>query len=188
MRCTSSALQIFGGHGYIREHGMEQLVRDCRITPIYEGTNEVQAIDLVSRKLTGETGEFAIEFLQNWKQYLDAHSSDGGVAAYVGPTATALQHLTQATTWIQDNVHNDDAAARGAASQYLRLFALTIIACLWTQIMVAIRDRTGKFYDTKRKLANFYMRQVLPETASLHDTIATGDGALADFEVTDFSA
>ena len=187
MSCTLSAQQIFGGHGYIREHGMEQLVRDCRITPIYEGTNEVQALDLVSRKLTGKTGEFAIEFLQNWKQYLDAHSSDGGVAAYVGPTATALQHLTQATMWIQDKVHNNDAAARGAAAQYLRLFALTVIACLWTQIMVAIRDKTGAFYDTKRKLANFYMRQVLPETASLHDTIATGDGALADFEVTDFS-
>ena len=187
MRCTLSALQIFGGHGYIREHGMEQLVRDCRITPIYEGTNEIQALDLVSRKLTGKSGEFAAQFLRNWKQFLDTHSSDGGVAAYVGPTATALKHLTQATAWIQDQVQNDDAAARGAATQYLRLFALTIIACLWTQIMVAIRDKTGAFYDTKRKLANFYVRQVLPETASLHDTITTGDGALADFEVTDFS-
>jgi hypothetical protein len=125
--------------------------------------------------------------LQNWKHFLDEHSSDGSLAAWVGPTATALQHLTQATTWIQERLGSDDAAARGAASQYLRLFALTIIACMWTQIMVAIRGKTGAFYDTKRKVANFYMRQVLPETASLHDTVVTGDGALANFEVKDFS-
>ena len=187
MSSTLSAQQIYGGHGYVREHGMEQLVRDCRIAPIYEGTNEIQALDLVSRKVTGRMGEFADRFLDGWQQFLAAHSDDDKFNAFVEPTASALQRLIDATRWLQEKVQSDEAAVRGAASQYLRLFALTIIGCLWTQIIVSIDGKDGAFYDTKRKLARFYMQQVLPETASLLDVIVNGDSALADFDVSDFA-
>ena len=188
MSSTLSAQQIFGGHGYIREHGMEQLVRDCRIAPIYEGTNEIQALDLVGRKITGRMGEFADRFLDEWQKFLGEYSKDESVAATIGPAATALQRLIDATRWVQDKAQSDDAALRGAASQYLRLFALTIIACIWAQVIVTIRDKDGTFYDIKRKLARFYMQQVLPETAALLEVIVSGDGALADFDVADFTA
>ena len=185
MSSTLSAQQIYGGHGYVREHGMEQLVRDCRIAPIYEGTNEVQAIDLVARKITGKTGEFADRFLASWQEFLREHEDDEKVAAIVGPAAVALECLIDTTRWLREKVQSDDATARGAASQYLRLFALTIIACMWSQIIVSIRDKEGSFYDIKRKLARFYMQQVLPETSALAATIIQGADALADFEVSD---
>jgi alkylation response protein AidB-like acyl-CoA dehydrogenase len=187
MSSTLSAQQIYGGHGYVREHGMEQLVRDCRIAPIYEGTNEIQALDLAGRKVTGRMSAFANQFLGDWQQFLSEYSDDAKLAAIVEPAVAAMQRLIDATGWLQSKAESDGAALCGAASQYLRLFSLTIIACLWVQIIVSIRGKDGAFYDVKRKLARFYMQQVLPETAALLETIIHGDTALADFEVADFT-
>ncbi|MDH3265844.1 MAG: acyl-CoA dehydrogenase [Gammaproteobacteria bacterium] len=184
MSSTLSAQQIYGGHGYIREHGMEQLVRDCRIAPIYEGTNEIQALDLVARKVSGKQSEFANQFLSGWQTFLADHRNEDDVADCVEPAAIALQQLLDTTSWIQ---RSDDATQRGAACQYLRQFALALIACLWVQIVVSIRGKEGAFYDTKRKLARFYMQQVLPETASLATTIVNGAAALADISVSDLT-
>ena len=179
MSATLSAQQIFGGYGYIREYGMEQLVRDCRITPIYEGTNEVQALDLVARKLTGSTGEFADRFMREWLDYAQQHDDTSAAAA--------MQDLITATAWIRERHGSDDAAVRGAATQYLRLFALAITGCMWTRAVVAAQGKDGEFYASKRKVARFYAEQLLPETASLLQTITAGSEALADFEVADFS-
>jgi alkylation response protein AidB-like acyl-CoA dehydrogenase len=185
MASTLSAQQIYGGHGYVREHGMEQLVRDCRIAPIYEGTNEVQALDLVSRKVTGRMTEFANQFLAGWLSYLE-NSSAGDTAA---AAHEAMQRLIEVTQWLQARAEaGEDAALRGSATQYLRLFALTIIGALWTQIVDSIADKQGDFYDVKRKLAQFYMQQVLPETEFLAGVIVNGSDALLDFDVADFGA
>jgi butyryl-CoA dehydrogenase len=180
---TLSAQQIFGGHGYVREHGMEQLVRDSRIAPIYEGTNEIQALDLVARKVTGRMTDFANGFLGNLQQDLARHGDSVGDLA--APAEAALQRLLDTTTWIQEKAQSDEAAMRGAATQYLRLFGLTIIACVWVQVIAAIKDNDGQFYAVKRKLARFYMEQVLPETASIAETIVGGAAALAEFDVSD---
>ena len=186
MDSTLSAQQVYGGHGYVWDHGMDQLPRDCRITQIYEGTNEVQSLDLVSRKLTGKTGEFADRFLDDWGTFLAEHAGDDAVAACIEPAAAALQRLIRTTVWVREQLETDNATARGAATGYLRMFALTLIACLWAQIVVTIRDKDGAFYDAKRKVARFYMQQVLPATESLETTIVSGAGALADFDVADF--
>ena len=178
MEATLSAQQVFGGHGYVAEYGMEQLVRDCRITPIYEGTNEVQALDLVSRKLTGATGEFAVRLMDEWLAY--AKDQD---AAEV---ATSMQHLIDATTWIRERHESDDAAVRGVATQYQRLFSLAFIGCMWVKTLDAAQGKTGSFYDVKRKVARFYFDQLLPETSSLLATLTGGGDALASFEVSDF--
>lgn len=183
MSSTLSAQQVFGGHGYIREHGMEQLVRDCRITPLYEGTNEVQAADLVNRKITGQTGEFADRLFANWRKELESHVE---ISDSIAPALTALGHLEEATRWLRQKLGNDDRAARGAATAFLRLFALTSIACFWAQILIAIQDKNGAFYTTKRKTARFYMQQILPETDALHRVIIAGADSLADFEISDF--
>ena len=184
---TRTALQVFGGHGYIREHGMEQLYRDSRITSIYEGTNEVQAADLVSRKLTGRVGETADQLLQTWQDMLANSQKYSDLSNFVEPAQAALTRLLETTEWVRENIGSNDAAARGAASQYLRLFALTAIACLWVDIVGSIREKTGPFYATKRKTALFYLQQVLPETESLHRVIIGGAKSLADYSVDDFS-
>lgn len=187
MDCTLSSQQIYGGHGYVREHGMEQLVRDCRIAQIYEGTNEIQALDLVARKLTGKTGEFADRFLAGWQTFLAEHAAHDEFAQTVGPAADALDMLVETTAWVRDRLGSNPAAAMGAAYPYLNLFALTIIACLWAQIIVQIDGKTGSFYDAKRKLARFYMGQVLPETAALAAQITGGAEALAELSAADFA-
>jgi len=174
------AQQVLGGHGYVREHGMEQLVRDSRITQIYEGTNEVQAADLVLRKLSGATGQFADSLFSSWQKLLDEQKDDESIAQ---PASQALSRLRDATAWIRDA---DDAAARGAALNYQRLFALTAVACLWAQIIDSIRGKNGDFYETKRKTARFYMEQVLPETAALNEVITRGAESLVSFSVDDF--
>jgi alkylation response protein AidB-like acyl-CoA dehydrogenase len=187
MSSTLSAQQIYGGHGYVREHGMEQLVRDCRIAPIYEGTNEVQALDLVSRKVTGRMTDFTNQLLNDWLTFLDERA-DGDAGEIAAAARAALHRLIEATQWVQAKAQaGEDAAMRGCATHYLRLFALTIIGCLWAQIMDSIKDKSGEFYDVKRKLARFYVQQVLPETASLLDVVVNGADALAEFEVSDFA-
>lgn len=186
---TEAALagqQIYGGHGYIREHGMEQLVRDARIAQIYEGTNEVQALDLVARKLTGATGEFADRFLAEQKAALDELAADENLAFVTGPALAAHAALLDATAWIRGALQSDFAAAQGAATLYLRLFALTVIGCIWARIIGSIRGKDGAFYAAKRKVAAFYMQQVLPETAGLAAMITAGDTALTGFDVADF--
>jgi alkylation response protein AidB-like acyl-CoA dehydrogenase len=188
MSSTLSAQQIYGGHGYVREHGMEQLVRDCRIAPIYEGTNEIQALDLVSRKVTGRMTDFANQFLGDWLAFLDTQA-DGDNGEIAVSARTALQRLIEATEWVQAKAQaGEDATMRGCATQYLRLFALTIVGCLWAQITGSIAGKEGDFYDVKRKLARFYMQQVLPETAFLLDVIVNGSDAIADFDVSDFAS
>jgi hypothetical protein len=185
MSSTLSAQQIYGGHGYVREHGMEQLVRDCRIAPIYEGTNEIQALDLVSRKVTGRMTDFANRFLGDWKVSLD-ECADNEITEQA---RAALQRLIEATEWVQAKAQaGEDAAMRGCATQYLRLFALVTIGCLWAQIVDTIADKQGEFYDVKRKLACFYVHQILPETSSLLEVIVNGADAIADFEVSDFAS
>ena len=185
--CTLSAQQVFGGHGYIREHGMEQLFRDSRITQIYEGTNEVHAVDLVTRKLTSRIGECADRQFEMWQAVLTDNRDKRDTRDIIEPADAALAKLREATQWIRDKIETDDAAARGAATSYQRLFALTAVACLWVDIIVSIREKNGPFYDAKRKIARFYMRHVLPESESLHKVITTGADSLADFSVDDFS-
>jgi len=179
------ALQVLGGHGYVREHGMEQLVRDSRITQIYEGTNEVQAADLVLRKLTGKTGQFADSLFARWQQFLDEQKDSSDASVYIEPAAAALGRLKEATAWVRAA---DGAAARGAACNYQRLFALSTIACLWAQIIASIREKNGEFYEAKRKTARFYMEQVLPETTALHEIVTRGSDALTTFAVADFES
>ena len=188
MSATLSAQQIYGGHGYVREHGMEQLVRDARIAPIYEGTNEIQALDLVSRKVTGRMTDFTNQFLSDWLAFLDERA-DGDAGEIAAAARAALHRLIEATQWVQAKAQaGEDAAMRGCATHYLRLFALTIIGCLWAQIIDSIKDKSGEFYDVKRKLARFYVQQVLPETASLLDVVVNGADALAEFDVSDFAS
>lgn len=178
MEATLSAQQLYGGHGYIAEHGMEQFVRDCRITPLYEGTNEVQALDLVARKLTGATGEFTDRFLADWLAYAKEQGAPDVVSA--------MEHVIEATAWIRERHETDEAAVRGVATQYLRLFALAIIGCMWVKMKATASDEDSSLHAAKKKMALFYVKQILPETESLLATITGGAAALANFEVADF--
>ncbi|MFT5139903.1 MAG: alkylation response protein AidB-like acyl-CoA dehydrogenase [Lysobacterales bacterium] len=177
---TLEAQQVFGGHGYIREHGMEQLVRDSRIATIYEGTNEVQAADLVLRKLSANNGRIVEVFFADLKGMLSDQESQ---SEFVGPAMAALENLVQVTVWMQEKLLKDIAAVSGAATLYQRMFALTVVACLWADIIRTIDGKEGDFFETKRKLARFYMQNVLPEAESLGRAVTLGADSLADFDI-----
>jgi butyryl-CoA dehydrogenase len=180
------AQQVYGGHGYVREHGMEQLVRDCRITQIYEGTNEVQAVDLVKRKLTMHDGRLVDRFFARWDAFFQLHAGRESLAPYVGPAGDAFGLLKEATAQARRYLASNEAAAMGAATDYQRLFGLVTIGCFWAEIIALIESGDSAFHETKRRLAQIYMQQVLPEALGLHETIMNGAEALTAFEVERF--
>ena len=180
------AQQVFGGHGYIREHGMEQFVRDARIAQIYEGTNGIQAMDLVGRKLPREGGRAIRAFLEliggdiaEAKQ----NSDPAGVAAMLEP---ALSDLQGATMWLALNgPANPDNAGAGAYA-YMDLMGLVTLGWMWLKMArsasAALAKGEGRegndFYQAKLSTARFYAEQELPLSGALRKKIEAGADAL----------
>jgi len=162
---TNLGMQVFGGHGYIREHGMEQLVRDARIAQLYEGTNGIQALDLVGRKLPRH-------------MFIEDNQAEAEMAEFVLPLAKAFGRLQQATAWIAQQGLKDPEEAGAAATDYLRLFALTALAYLWARMAKVALDKPEaerqEFHQAKLATARFYMARILPQTSSLFATINAG--------------
>ena len=175
---TNAAMQIFGGHGYIRETGIEQLVRDARITQIYEGTNAIQALDLVGRKMPQHAGRLLRRFFHPISQFVEANLENPDLQDIVLPLAKAFARLQQSTIWIAQEGLKDPEQAGAAAGEYLRFFALVALGYMWALMAKVALERMGNgndaFYEAKLATARFYMQCVLPQTASLATSIAAG--------------
>ncbi len=175
-------VQVFGGHGYIREWGMEQLVRDARITQIYEGTNGIQALDLVGRKLGTGVGRLARRFFHPVSEYIETASEKPELQEFALPTAKAFAKLQQATAWLAQAGLADPEEAGAAATDFLRLFALTALAYMWCRMAeIALEKKTGHeaaFYEAKLAAARFFMARLLPETNSLFTMLTAGKSTL----------
>jgi len=165
------AQQVFGGHGYIREWGAEQLVRDARIAQIYEGTNGVQALDLIGRKILRDGGVTLRKFVDDMAQteVADEHQAE---------LNDALDRLVRVTAYIVDHAA-DDANLPGAVStDYLELFGLTIYAWLWARMVAAAP--ADDFGDAKRITARFYFQRLLPRTQGLEASICSSGDAVME--------
>jgi len=174
-------VQIYGGHGYIREHGVEQFVRDARITRLYEGANGIQALDLVGRKLGSHTGRLLRQFFHPVSAFLEAHMADKAMGEFVQPLAKAFARLQQATAWIAQQGMKDPEEGAAAATDYLKLFALVALGWMWARIAALALEKTNggagddaAFYEAKLATARFYMARVLPETSSLATALQSG--------------
>ncbi len=173
------AMQCFGGYGYIREYGIEQYARDARITMIYEGTNGVQAMDLVGRKLPYNTGEYLGAFFHPVQEFIDAHGDDPQMKEFIAPLARHVEYLRKATLWLaKEGIANPNAAAAGA-TEYLKMFGLVMFAFIWARqaklSLAAMGERHGDaFYQDKLVTARFFMARVLPQTLSLLAQITAG--------------
>ena len=181
---TVAAQQVFGGHGYIRETGMEQLVRDARITLIYEGANAIQALDLVGRKLPRDGGRALIAFFGE----VDAAIAEAGGEERLRDVAEALQKarddLEAATTWFMSNaLANPDHAGAGA-SDYMYLFGLVALGWMWARIAVtaaadlAAGEGDANFLEQKLILAHHFAARALPETATRLARVRAGAGTV----------
>ena len=178
-------MQVFGGHGYIRENGMEQYVRDARIAQIYEGTNGIQALDLVGRKLPAHTGRCLRQFFHPVRAYLEEKENDVSMHHYLMPLAKAFGRLQQATAWLaQRSMANPDEAG-AAACEYLRLFALVALGYLWMRMAdIGRSKRDGEealFYQAKVDTARFYFERILPQTGALFASIMSGADGMMKF-------
>jgi len=183
-KAAVEAQQVFGGHGYIREHGMEQFVRDARITQIYEGTNGIQAMDLVGRKLPKDGGRAIRSFLEIVGNDIKEARSLGDPAGVGRALEPALADLQAATMWLAQNaLTNPDNAGAGAYS-YMELMGLVSLGWMWLKMAAASQgaldgqtdDRS--FYEAKLVTARFYAERELPLTATLRRKIEAGAEAL----------
>ncbi|MBV9522589.1 MAG: acyl-CoA dehydrogenase C-terminal domain-containing protein, partial [Alphaproteobacteria bacterium] len=183
-------LQIMGGHGYIREHGMEQLVRDVRITQIYEGANGIQGLDLVGRKLPMANGRLLRRFFHPAERFIAAHRDEAALQEFVLPFAKAFGKLQQATILVAQRGMRDPEEGGAAASDYLRLFALTAFGFMWARMAVVslpkIAGEEAWFYKAKLATARFFMTRILPETSSLLTIISAGAKPLMQLEAEAF--
>jgi acyl-CoA dehydrogenase len=169
---TVMAQQVFGGHGYIAEHGMEQFVRDARIAQIYEGANGIQALDLVGRKIGKDGGRALMAFLNEVGVYVKEKSADDKMKPYVVPLGVAAGHLQQASMWFMQNALAKPDNAGAGSTDYMHLFGLVALGYMWCMIadaaLAKLPKANGSASSMNAKLvtARFFMERMLPETAS----------------------
>ncbi|QCO04664.1 acyl-CoA dehydrogenase C-terminal domain-containing protein [Azospirillum argentinense] len=186
------AVQVHGGHGFIWETGVEQYVRDARICQIYEGTNGIQALDLVGRKLPQDMGRLLRRFFHPVGAEIEADMEKEELAEFVLPLAKAFAKLQQATAIIAQKGLKDPEEAGAAATDYLRLFGLVALGWMWlrmvkaAQAKLAAGEGNAAFLEAKIRTARFYMAKLLPQTNALFITIMAGSKPLMEMEETAF--
>ena len=176
---TNLALQCFGGHGYIREYGMEQFVRDARIAQIYEGTNGVQAMDLLGRKVPDGHGRMVKRFAAIVERDLTAAAAHPELAPLAKDVADAFQSLAQTTGRVMARAQEDPDEVGAAAVDYLRFFGLVATGWMWV--------RMAALSEAKLATARFYVAKLLPQTRALAAQIDAGAGPVMKLDSSVFS-
>jgi hypothetical protein len=177
---TVAAQQVFGGHGYIVEHGMEQFVRDARIAQIYEGANGIQGLDLVGRKLGKDGGRAIMAFFAEVQAYLKEQAANEQMKPFIAPMNAALGHLQQASMWFAQNALAKPDNAGAGSTDYMHLFGLIALGYMWCKIAEAAIAKLPKAngsvprYSAKLVTARFFMERMLPETATRLARIQAG--------------
>ncbi|MFC6488929.1 acyl-CoA dehydrogenase C-terminal domain-containing protein [Nitratireductor sp. GCM10026969] len=174
------AQQVFGGHGYIEEHGMSQFVRDARITQIYEGANGIQALDLVGRKLPQDGGRAVQTFFATVGEFCETHRADEKMAPYTKALKKGLNDLQSATLWLMQNAMQKPDNAGAASYDYMHLLGLVALGYMWGRTVKTAQDRLAEggedtsFLEEKLVLGRFFMERVMPETGAHLARIASG--------------
>jgi alkylation response protein AidB-like acyl-CoA dehydrogenase len=185
VEATNLGLQVFGGAGYIRDTGIEQLVRDARIAQIYEGTNGIQALDLAGRKLFQQNGRLLRRFFYPVSEFIEENSQAAELKLFVLPLRQSLGRLQEATLWLAEQGLRDRDEIGAAATDYLRLFGLTTLAYMWARAAKLALKKTGgekdSFYRAKLATARFFMSRLLPQTQGILLALKSGAAPIMDF-------
>jgi hypothetical protein len=171
------AQQVFGGHGYIKEWGMEQIVRDARICQIYEGANGIQALDLVGRKLPKDMGRAITRFFNDSETFITSAYDGHTINPIVQPMTLALSQLKQATEWLSINGMKNPNDAGGASYYYMKLFGLVLLGMAHVKICLATDDKD------RHNTAQYFMDRMLPETLFLLRCIRSGSDTMMKAEL-----
>ena len=182
---TNACMQVFGGHGFIKEWGMEQFVRDNRINMIYEGTNTIQSLDLLGRKVLGNNGATLKKFGKLVGKLVEEEGVNEKMAEFITPIAILGDQMTKFTTEIGFKGFQNPDEVGAAAVDYLRVAGHLVFGYFWARMaQVALREiaagNTDPFYVAKVQTARFYFAKLFPETATLMRTARTGSKVLMD--------
>ena len=182
---TSGCMQVFGGHGYIKEWGMEQFVRDARINMIYEGTNTIQSLDLLGRKILGNNGATLRKFGKLIGRLVEEEGVNEKMSEFITPIAVLGEQMTKFTTEIGFKGFQNPDEVGAAAVDYLRVAGHLVFGYFWARMaQVALREiaagNTDSFYVAKLQTARFYFAKLFPETATLMRTARSGAKVLMD--------
>ena len=186
--CESAnlALQIYGGHGYIKDHGMEQLVRDARIAPIYEGTNGIQALDLVGRKMTRNDGEIIENFFSIINNYLNNLSTNKKLETIVKQFKKSFDELVFIANHLRSFNKNKINEINGTAVEFLQMFSYVSIGYIWLKLLIISieknNDNSNEFLKSKIATGKYYFNKVLPQTSFLKDHILSGASNYNDYK------
>ncbi len=183
MEITSDAMQIHGGYGYTKDQGIEQLYRDNRITPIYEGTNSVQAIDLVFRKLVTKNGDVIDKYITSLKS--DLSKGNEKVNSFCKKLQQYVNTLEDFSKWIKEKVNSSKDDANAACNDYLRVLGLVAVGHSWIKVLEVSYDdyeNNRDFYEDKIQTANFYFNRVLPRVESHYLSAISGTKYIMDYK------
>ena len=183
MELTSDAMQIYGGYGYTKDQGIEQLYRDNRITPIYEGTNSVQAADLVFRKLSNKNGNIIDKFLDQLKA--ECNSDNEKIKSFISDFNNHLNILKKFSDWMIDRAKTEKDDVSAAANDYLKTLGYVSIAYAWIKVLeVSFKDynENKNFYDEKIDTARFYFDKVLPRAEHHYKSAISGSSNIMNFK------
>jgi alkylation response protein AidB-like acyl-CoA dehydrogenase len=186
LETTVHGQQVFGGHGYIREWGQEQLVRDVRITQIYEGTNGIQALDLMGRKIVANNGAYYTLFADEIRQFII--TCDPSQSEFIKPLSAALDMLDELTHWVLDRARTNGNEIGAASVEYLHAFGYTTYAYMWALMARAASGKEAQedFYASKMGTARFYFARLLPRIHSLSASVKAGSESLFLLDATQF--
>jgi alkylation response protein AidB-like acyl-CoA dehydrogenase len=186
--CANMAMQCYGGHGYIRDNGVEQFVRDARINQTYEGANGVQAMDLVGRKLGRKNGAAPLALFALVNGWLSDNEKDEALAPFTKPVKRGIDTLQQATMWfVQHGLANPNDAGAGAAD-YLRMMGIVVVGWMWARMAkianekLAAKSDNAEFYQDKLVSARYWMERMIPECAMLFERIQAGSATIMALE------
>ena len=185
MEITSDAMQIFGGYGYTKDQGIEQLYRDNRITPIYEGTNSVQSIDLVFRKLINKDGSVIDRYIKFIEEEIKKNKTETKIKPFADKLNNYLGILVNFTNWIKESIKNSKDDASAACNDYLKILGLMALAYSWLKVLnVSYKEinNNKKFFENKIEPANFFFNRILPRIDSHYKSATSGSKYIMDFK------
>jgi hypothetical protein len=182
---TSHCMQVYGGHGYVAEWGMEQFVRDSRINMIYEGTNTIQSLDLLGRKVLGDNGAKLKKFGKLVQAFVEDEGTNEAMQEFVNPLADLGDKVTKLTTELGMKAFQNPDEVGAAAVDYLRICGHLVFGYFWARMAKVALEKQGSgdpFYKAKLATARFYFAKLLPETAMLIRTARAGAKPMMDIE------
>ena len=194
LEAANLGVQVFGGHGYIKEHGMEQIVRDTRIALIYEGTSAIQALDLLGRKIMGSGGELLRGFVGTVEQFCQDNAADKDLAPLVAALRATGKRLEGLTIQVADVAMKNPEEADAAAFEYLMFMGYYVLGYMWVlmarKALAKLADGAAEqaFYKAKIETARFYFQRILPRTESLALCVEAGASTLMSLAAEDFAA